>query len=177
VSAHIQEAPEHRWSEVLRIIDIAVAQWKFNRDRTLATLKAISEASEPQQILAWRPGPGRAHIGWQLMHIGITEERFALMRPIPESSITTELIERFRGGSVPDDDVPALDEISRVLEESRSHLLATVSQLTDADLETIPERFRERGWTLATALQVVSWHEPHHQGQAHITLNLWKARH
>jgi hypothetical protein len=28
---------------------------------------------------------------------------------------------------------------------------------------------------IMNVLQIISWHEPHHQGQAHITFNLWKA--
>ena len=35
----------------------------------------------------------------------------------------------------------------------------------------------ERGWNIGKALQIIAWHEPHHQGQAHITLNLYKAAH
>ena len=44
------------------------------RSRPSPTIEAEPNA---RSVLAWRPGPGRAHIGWQLMHIGITEELFA----------------------------------------------------------------------------------------------------
>ncbi len=159
----------------MSIIAVSTDLWKFNRDRTLATLDDIAKAGDPQSVLGWRPGPGRAHIAWQLMHIGITEERFASIRPVSETSITTELSGRFRGGSTPDDDIPSLDEIRRALEEGRGHLLATMSQFSDDDLDMVPEMLRERGWSLGTILQVIAWHETHHQGQAHITLNLWKA--
>ncbi|MBX3437560.1 MAG: DinB family protein [Planctomycetaceae bacterium] len=156
-------------------IALSTEFWKFNRGRTLALLKSIEDSPDPQSILGWRPGPGRAHIAWQLMHIGITEERFALMKPVANSTITPQLIDRFRGGSVPDDEIPSIAEIRRILEESRAHLLETMSHYSDADLESIPERFQDRGWTFDTVLKVLAWHEPHHQGQAHITLNLWKA--
>jgi len=89
--------------------------------------------------------------------------------------VTRELMDRFRGGSTPDDDIPPLEEIHRVLEETRGHLLATVEQFTDADLEIVPDSLKERGWSLGMVLKVIAWHEPHHQGQAHITFNLWKA--
>lgn len=161
----------------MSIIAQATEHWKFNRDRTLATLRAIEELPHPQAALGWRPGPGRAHIAWQLMHIAITEERFALIGPVSETTITPATIDRFRGGSVPDDDIPPAGEIRRVLEETRNHLLSTFSQFTDADLDVVPERLRERGWSIGTLLKVLAWHEPHHQGQAHITLNLWKAAH
>lgn len=159
----------------MSIIQIAIENWQFNRDRTLATINSLAETDDPMAVLGWRPGPGRAHIAWQLMHIGITEERFAMIRPIEQSTISADLIERFRGGSVPDDNIPTIEEIRNVLEESRRHLLATMDQLTDDDLATVPERFQERGWDLRTCLKVLTWHEPHHQGQAHITFNLWKA--
>jgi hypothetical protein len=59
------------------LIDIKLAQWDLSRERTLATLRTIENLPDPQQALGWRPGAGRAHIGWQIMHIGITEELFA----------------------------------------------------------------------------------------------------
>ena len=31
--------------------------------------------------------------------------------------------------------------------------------------------------TVGTVLQIISWHEAHHHGQAHITLNLYRAAH
>lgn len=58
----------------------ALALLDFARDRTLATLDAIEKLPQPQAILGWRPGPGRAHIAWQLLHVGITEELFASER-------------------------------------------------------------------------------------------------
>jgi uncharacterized damage-inducible protein DinB len=64
-----------------------------------------------------------------------------------------------------------------VLDASRERLLSTVATFSDSDLATIPEPFRERGWSLDTILRILTWHEPHHQGQAHLTLNLFKAAH
>jgi hypothetical protein len=157
-------------------IPILVESYKFNRDRTLATLAAIEKEADPRAVLAWRPAPGRAHIGWQLMHIGITEELFATERLAPHKpGAFKDLWPRFRGGSAPDDDVPTPDVIRRVLAESREHLLATVQEIKEDQLSVIPEAFKERGWTVRTALSVIAWHEPHHQGQAHITYNLCKA--
>ena len=67
------------------------------------------------------------------------------------------------------------DEIHDVLDNSRQHLLSTISTFDDADLETVPQHYSDRGWTLAKILEVIAWHEAHHHGQAHLTLNLWKA--
>jgi hypothetical protein len=161
-------------------IQSVISQWQFNRPRTLGLLDKIEQEKEPQRILGWRPGPGRAHIAWQLMHIGITEELFATERlVIGAKPAFADLVPRFKGGSTPDDEIPAAGLIRRVLEESRAHLLATLSTFNDQDLgavpEALPEPMRQRMPTIMHVLQIISWHEPHHQGQAHITLNLCKA--
>jgi uncharacterized damage-inducible protein DinB len=157
-----------------------VAQWQFNRPRTLGILDKIEQEKEPQRILGWRPGPGRAHIAWQLMHIGITEELFATERLVVGAKPGfADLVPRFKGGSTPDDEIPEAALIRRVLEESRAHLLTTLSKFSDKDLEAVPEALpepmRQRMPKIMNVLQIISWHEPHHQGQAHITFNLWKA--
>ena len=157
------------------VIDVIVELWKTNRERTLATLDTIEKSGQAEVILGWRPGPGRAHIAWQLMHIGITEGLFATERLLGKAAIYPEYAPRFKGGSTPDDDIPTLAQIREVLETTRAELLSTVSSFLDTDLETIPESFRERGWTLKRILHILNWHEGHHQGQAHLTYNLWKA--
>ncbi|QDU45422.1 DinB superfamily protein [Symmachiella dynata] len=159
----------------MSIIDTTTKLWIFNRERTLATLDTIAELDDPQGALSYRPGTGRAHIAWQLMHIGVTEQIFATERLKGTQPNFADLIPRFRGGSTPDDIIPTLDSIREVLSTSREQLLETVSEISEDDLETIPEAFQDRGWTLGTILQIVSWHECHHQGQAHLTLNLYKA--
>ena len=122
--------------------------YDFNRQRTLALLDQIDQLPDPSAALAWRPGSGRAHIGWQLMHVG---------------------------GSTPDDDVPPSDEIRRVLAEGREHLCDTLAAYGDNRLEEIPAALAERGLTVRQVMFILGWHEPHHQGQAHLTLNLFKA--
>lgn len=151
--------------------------YEMNRDRTLATLDTIAEMENPQDVLTWQPGPGRAHIGWQLMHIAVTEELFATERLLDTPSGMSELNDRFRGGSTPDANVPPLDEIRSALAATREHLFATSDKFSDADLDIIPAPLQERGWTLKKTLQIICWHEAHHQGQAHLTLNLYKASH
>ena len=149
---------------------------EFNRPRTLGLLEKIEKEKEPQRILGWRPGPGRAHIAWQLTHIGITEELFATERLTPGAKPAfAELVPRFKGGSTPDDEIPAAALIRRVLTEARAHLRETLSRFGDKDLGTIPEGFKERGLPMVDILHILAWHEPHHQGQAHITFNLFKA--
>jgi uncharacterized damage-inducible protein DinB len=151
--------------------------YDFYRVRTLGVLDAIEKLPNPQEALAWRPGPGRAHIGWQLTHIGITEEIFATERLAPAKSPKwKDLWPRFRGGSTVDDQVPSAKEIREILAGARSDLLATLGDYTDERLGEIPPPLAERKLTLLDVLYILGWHEAHHQGQAHITLNLWKAR-
>lgn len=161
----------------MNVIRLFQEIWEFNRTRTLGTLDAIAAMPDPQKVLGWRPGPGRAHIAWQIVHIGITEELFATERLKSTPAAWPDLVPRFKGGSTPDDDVPQLSQIREILTLSREHLIATFDTYTDADLATVPEVFRERNWTLRRVLEVLNWHETHHQGQAHITLNLYKASH
>jgi uncharacterized damage-inducible protein DinB len=152
-----------------------IKSYEFNRGRTLDLLAGIEKLPNGQAALAWRPDPARAHIAWQLMHIGVTEDVFASERLAQKPGKFPDLWPRFRGGSTPDEDVPPAETIRRVLAESRAHLLATLAEYDDSRLEEIPEGLKQRGWTVRTVLSVIGWHEAHHQGQGHITLNLFKA--
>lgn len=158
------------------IIEITTEIWFSNRERTLATLDKIAESADAAAILGWRPGDGRAHIAWQLMHIGVTEELFATERILGTPPGYGDLIGRYRGGSKPDDNIPTVNEIRTLLSETRQHLMTTLGDFIDSDLGMVPEPFKERGWSLGKILQILAWHEPHHQGQAHITLNLRNAQ-
>lgn len=158
-------------------IETLLAYYRFSRGQTLGLLQKIEESGEAVKVLGWRPGPGRAHLAWQLMHIGITEELFATERLVPGSVAGfADLVPRFKGGSTPDDRIPSAGAIREVLNGSRAHLEATLSRFTPAQLDEVPEPLKERGWTLRTVLNVLGWHEAHHQGQAHITFNLYKAQ-
>lgn len=157
-------------------IENVLSVYEMNRIRTLATLDTIAEMDAPQDVLAWRPGPERAHIGWQFMHVAVTEELFATERLLGTVPGMGDLTERFKGGSTPDENVPTMDALHEALATGREHLFATFQQFSDDSLDTVPGPMEERGWTLRKTLQIICWHEAHHQGQAHITLNLYKAQ-
>src|SRR3954464_194731 len=113
-------------------------QMSLNRARTLGLLDAVASQPQPAKALSFRPGPGRAHIAWQLMHIGITENLFATERLFPDQSpMFPELVPRFRGGSTVDDDIPSLESIRDVLNQSRERLFASVSKFGAADLDRV----------------------------------------
>jgi uncharacterized damage-inducible protein DinB len=155
-------------------IDVLSQSYEFNRKRTLALLDSIV-ADGHVDGLSWRPGPGRAHMAWQFMHIAITEEIFATERLAPDRPVKFgDAWPRFRGGSIPDETIPTVDEIRYVLAASRASLIETLEGYDESRLSEIPPSLQQRGWTVLTALNVLSWHESHHQGQAHITYNLFK---
>jgi uncharacterized damage-inducible protein DinB len=151
-----------------------IAALQFNRPRTLGLLEKIEKEPDPQRILGYRPGPGRAHIAWQLMHIGITEELFATERLSDKTPAFADLVPRFKGGSTPDDEIPSAATIRQILTESREHLLATLNTFDDAQLGWMPPALAERKLSFLDVLHILAWHEGHHQGQAHITFNLFK---
>jgi len=161
----------------MTIIETLIQSFQFNRTRTLGLLDKIEAGEDAPAALGWRPGSGRAHVAWQLMHVGVTEELFATERlATDKQGQFQELWPRFKGGSTPDDNIPAASEIRRVLNESRAHLLETLAGFGDDRLGEIPAFFKERKLTLHDVLHIIAWHEAHHQGQAHITLNLYRNR-
>src|SRR4051812_5854598 len=126
--------------------------YEFNRGRTLATLDEIDKLPDPQAALGFRLGPGRAHIAWQLMHIGVTEEIFATERLAPERKREwTELWPRFRGGSKADDNIPTSAQIREVLSAARARLLETLANYGDDRLQEIPPALAERKLTVRDA--------------------------
>ncbi len=84
-------------------------------------------------------------------------------------------MKRFAGGSVPDDAVPELADIRRYLTERRAALLEHLQSLDDGQLEQKPNAAAP--WTYREWVKVLTWHEAHHQGQAHLTFNLYRAAH
>lgn len=156
-------------------IEIAFRTFDFFRPRTLALLDTIEKEGDPQKVLGWRPGPGRAHIAWQMMHIGVTEELFASERLAPHKpGAYTDLWARFRGGSTPDDNIPTLAAIREVLGGARARLVETLREIGDSRLGEIPAALAQRKLTVRDCLSLLPWHEAHHQGQSHITFNLYK---
>jgi predicted CopG family antitoxin len=148
---------------------------EFSRRKTLELLDNIAGRPEAAAILAWRPGPGRAHIGWQLMHIAATDDRHVHVRMMGGQPTEPELVQRFAGGSTPDDDVPSVDVIRQYLADRRRDLLELLQGLPESALPTRPNE--QAPWTYHEWFKVLAWHEAHHEGQAHLTLNLYRIAH
>ncbi len=147
----------------------------LSRRKTLELLDGIANRPDAAAVLAWRPGSGRAHIAWQLMHLGATDDRHLNVRMKAGQPRDPEYVRRFAGGSTPDEDVPTLDAIRTYLADRRADLLAHLQTLTPEQMATKP--LPDAPWTYAEWFPVLTWHEAHHQGQAHLTLNLYKALH
>lgn len=158
-------------------IEVLCRAMDFNRQRTLTLLERVEKTTDPEATLAWRPGSGRAHVAWQLMHIGVTELIFASERLAPNKPhVMEEFWARFRGGSVVDDDVPSIPTIRQVLDTGRTELRSTLSSFSDDDLNHIPAALQERQLSLLDVLHILCFHESHHHGQAHLTLNLFESQ-
>jgi hypothetical protein len=159
-------------------IEVLTKSFEFNRGRTLATLDEIAKLPDPQAALAFRLAPGRAHVGWQFMHIGVTEDIFANERLVAERpGRFGDLWPRYRGGSTADDNIPTLEQIHQMLDGGRQTLLATLAGFNDSQLSDVPPQLTAKGWNFLTVLHIIGWHEAHHQGQAHAMLNAFRAKH
>jgi hypothetical protein len=145
---------------------------EFVRTKTLGFTDALAKLPEPQKVLGWRPGPGRAHIAWQLMHVATTDDRHLNVRMKGGEPHSPDLVKRFAGGSTPDDDIPPLADILKYMADRRADLLNHLRTLTEADLAKKPNDAAP--WVYGEWFQVLMWHEAHHHGQAHITLNLYR---
>jgi uncharacterized damage-inducible protein DinB len=146
---------------------------EFVRKKTMDTVDAIAKRPDAAEVLAYRPGPGRAHVGWQLMHIAATDDRHLGIRMKCGDAANPDYVKRFAGGSTPDENVPTPDEIRHYLNDRRAAMLDHLASLSDADLATKPND--QAPWTYETWFQVLTWHEAHHQGQVHLSINLYKA--
>lgn len=147
---------------------------KRSRNKSLELLDAIAARPLSEQALGWRPGPGRAHIAWQLMHVAATDDRHLHVRMKGGEPAEPELVRRFAGGSTPDDAIPTVDQIRIYLNDRRQELLAHLAGLLETDLAIRPNRQIE--WNYAEWFEVLAWHEAHHHGQAHLTYNLYRAQ-
>jgi uncharacterized damage-inducible protein DinB len=107
------------------------------------------------------------------MHIGATDDRHLYTRMRPGQAKEPENVRRFAFDSVPDENIPSLDEIRRYLNDRRQDILAHLAALKDEDLPKKPHD--KAPYTYQEWIPVLALHEGHHHGQAHLTLNLYKA--
>ncbi len=148
----------------------------FTRERLVGSLDGIEKSGqEVQQVLGWRPGVGRAHIAWQAMHCAATHDRYVNVRILGGEPNDPAMCESFAGGSTPSDaNVPTL---SMIREKLDLNFKAFKAFLNSADLAKITDFPNHVQRTTAESAILLAWHEAHHQGQIHLTWNLYKAAH
>lgn len=155
--------------------DTLLAGLDFARARLLGTLDQIEKSGQDlTNVLAWRPGPGRAHIGWQAMHCAATHDKYVNVNLKAGQPRDAALVSNFGGGSCPSDqDVPTLPAIRAALEANFKAFRDYVSGLKPDDFG----RQLPNNRTVGESILLLTWHEAHHQGQIHLTWNLYKAAH
>lgn len=154
----------------------------FSHNRLLNTLDAVEKTAKEKNVpvgklLAWRPGPGRAHIAWQFAHCAATHDKYLTVNLLGKPSPTDEqLVKNFGGGSTPSEqNVPDVATIRKAIDAAYEPFRAFVAA---ADVATLLRVTPGPGGTqrsVAEAISLLAWHEAHHQGQIHLTLNLFKA--
>ena len=101
---------------------------EFVRKKTLDTLDAIAKRPDATELLGWRPGPGRAHIAWQLMHIAATDDRHLGVRMKGGEAADQELVRRFAGGSTPEQGgiAMSLERMNKIIKIDPANRMAVV---------------------------------------------------
>jgi uncharacterized damage-inducible protein DinB len=152
---------------------------EFSRSRLLGILEAIEKSGlDVNKVLAWRPGPGRAHVAWQAMHCAATHDRYLNVSLLKGTPKEAQLVANFAGGTIPsDDNVPPLGVIRDKLASQYDALKNFVAQQTPQTLETKVAGPGGKDRTVGESIILLAWHEAHHQGQIHLTWNLYKANH
>src|SRR5580692_9732065 len=99
-------------------VNTLLAGLDFSRSRLLGILETIEKSGQDmKKVLAWRPGPGRAHIAWQAMHCAATHDRYLNVGVKGGKPRDEALVANFAGGSTPsDENVPQLPAILATLE-------------------------------------------------------------
>ena len=158
-----------------------LASMEYSRGRLIQTLNGIEKTAgeksmELRSILGWRPSPGRAHIAWQAAHCAATHDKYLNVLLLGGTPKDPNWVNRFGGGSVPsDENVPSLPEIRAKLEETFGTVQRYVAGLDTAGLARVTLLPNNGQRTVAESILLLTWHEAHHQGQIHLTWNMFKA--
>lgn len=155
--------------------DTILAVVDFSRARLLGSLDAVEKGNRPD-ALAWRPAPARAHIAWQAVHCAATLDKYFNVYLSNRPPVNAMVVDQYGGGSVPEDVVPSLAEIRTLLDAGFKDYRAHVAALSPADFaRTVVTGNKAR--SVGESVILLAWHEAHHQGQIHLTWNLFKAAH
>ena len=88
-----------------------------------------------------------------------------------------QLVERFGGGSTPaDNGLPTLPVMRTILQQTFTPFRSYVASLQAGQLESLVGP-TDRQRKLGDAIVLLAWHEAHHQGQLHLTWNMYRQAH
>src|SRR5579863_3181818 len=151
--------------------DTLLAAMEFSRTRLLASLDGIEKSGQyVAKVLAWRPGPGRAHIAWQAMHCAATHDRYLNVRLQDKPAKDEAFCNSYGGGSTPSDtNIPTLAAIRAKLSETFEPFKAYIKSLTPHDLQRQITFPGGQSRSVGESILLLAWHEGHHQGQLHLT--------
>ena len=139
---------------------------------TFRLLGEIQKTGKADQVLRWSAGE-HAPIGWHLMHLAASEDRFAVMLGAP-GLVSESYSTKFSSGKDAARDVPSASAVKKYLDDTRASL---IQALESFDLSRIGEKpAADAPFDYGTIIKILSFHEAHHQGQAHATFNLYKDR-
>lgn len=158
--------------------EIYIAMLDLVRGRLLGSLEAIETSGlDVKAALTFRPGPARSHIAWQAMHCAATHDKYINVYLRGSQIKDPALVEAYGVNSVAkDDSVPDLKTIRKALEIHFEGFKDFIRGLTEADYDRKIEMGPGRIRTIRESIMVMVWHESHHQGQIHLTWNIFKAR-
>lgn len=158
----------------MKEMDSIIEQLYFGDKRVKNFFTQLGEAPYHMEALYWRMpfGKGRAHIGWQLMHIAATYHKFAHYGN-PNLELEEKFLQDFGHGSKPDEKkIFSLSEIQSIYQKEFDKFINAYRNFTDEQLSLqahpTPRTHREN-------LYLMIWHTPTHIGQCQITWNSFRA--
>ena len=110
------------------------------------------------------------------MHCAATHDRYLNVNLKKAPAMDEKLVADFAGGSTPSDQsVPTFSEIREKLAATFTPFRDYIAALSAKDLDTkfVGRDGKER--SIGEAIVLMAWHEAHHQGQIHLTWNIYKA--
>jgi DinB superfamily len=155
--------------------DTLLAITDFSRARLLGILDQIEKhVPQTEKVLSWRPAPNRAHIAWQAMHCAATHDKYVNVNIRAAQAADPALVAAYGGGTTPSDqNIPTLATIRTTLEKDITDFRRYLTTLTPEEMQ----RKLPSNRTIGESIVLLAWHEAHHQGQIHLTWNLYKQAH
>lgn len=155
----------------MKRLEFAIDQIRSVRGYTNNLLASIDTAD-------WfrMPVPGVTHIGWEVGHLAMAEYRLCLqrtrgVRPEDEDLIGSEILERYKRGSVPHPAPsanPSVETLRAALDRVHEQTLAELPSLTEKELDEAADPSHPMFHTKFEALLWCVRHEAIHTG--HIAL-------